>query len=219
MKLNMMGTTASVINPQPNEKNSNQFPDSSCGNSGDNKILLAYATKYGSTREVAEVIGQVSCQAGATVDIKCIKNVKDLSDYDAVIIGSAIQYDQWMPEARKFVTTHQNNLSKIPVAFFFTCLTLSSQTEKAEHQAMAYSDKLYALHPQIKPFSVGRFAGVLDYRKMSFFSRLIARGILTIFGVKEGDYRNWDAIRLWANDVHTKLNLTPAEKGFNSNCG
>ena len=107
-----------------------------------------------------------------------------------------------MPEAIKFVTTHQNSLSKLPVAYFFTCLTLSKQSEKAEHKAMAYSDKLYSLVPQVKPVSVGRFAGVLDYSKMSCFIRLVAKGIFAIIGVTGGDYRCWDAIRSWAKGIH-----------------
>jgi menaquinone-dependent protoporphyrinogen oxidase len=73
-----------------------------------------------------------------------------------------------MPEATEFVTANQNTLSKLPVAYFFTCLALSLQAGKGEKQAMVYSDKLYSLVPQVKPLSVGRFAGVLDYSKMFF---------------------------------------------------
>jgi menaquinone-dependent protoporphyrinogen oxidase len=185
-----------------------QFPESNCGskNKGGYKILVAYASEFGTTGEVAEVIGEALCQEGNTIETKWIKNVKeDLNNYDAVIIGSAIQYDKWMSEATGFVTANQNILSKLPVAYFFTCLTLSKQSEKAEHQAMAYSDKLYALVPQVKPISIGRFAGVLDYSKMSLGFRLIAWGIYAIFGVQEGDYRDWDAIRSWAKSVYFQL--------------
>jgi len=170
------------------------------------KILVAYASEFGTTGEVAEVIGEALCKEGNTVETKWVKNVNDLNNYDAVIIGSAIQYDRWMPEATEFVTAHQNILNKLPVAYFFTCLALSIQNEKAaKKKAMAYSDKLYSLVPQVKPLSVGRFAGVLDYSKMSFFSRLIFKVILSILGVQEGDYRDWEAIRLWAKSMHFKL--------------
>lgn len=188
-----------------------RFSDSSCGNQGGHKILVAYASEFGTTREVAEVIGQVLCQSGASVEIKWVNNVKGLNDYAAVIIGSAIQYDKWMPEARKFVSANQNSLSKLPVAFFFTCLTLSIQTEKTERQAMAYSDKLVSLLPQVKPLSVGRFAGVLDYSKLPFLFRLMFKGISLITGVQEGDYRDWDTIRVWAEGVHAELNRRIAE--------
>ncbi len=178
---------------------------SSSKNKDDYKILIAYATEFGTTGEVAEAIGEVLYQEGNTVETKWVKNVKDVNNYDAVIIGSDIQYDKWMSDATEFVTANQNSLSKLPVAYFFTCLTLSSQSEKAEKQAMAYSDKLVALVPQVKPVSVGRFAGVLDYSKMSFFVRLIFKVISLITGVQEGDYRDWDAIRSWAKSMHFKL--------------
>ena len=61
------------------------------------------------------------------------------------------------------------------------------------------------LVPQVKPVNVGRFAGVLDYSKMSFFFRLIAKGVLAIIGVPGGDYRSWDVIRSWAKGIHFKL--------------
>lgn len=196
-----------LLFPLIGETESIQLPSSSCGNQNDHKILIAYASEFGTTKEVADVIGKVLCQGGAAVEIKWVKNVKDLKNYEAVIIGSAIQYDKWMPEAIKFVTTHQIILRTLPVAFFFTCLTLSKKTEKARRTAMAYSNKLYSLLPQVKPISVGSFAGVLDYSKMSLGFRLIAKGIYAIFGVVEGDYRDWDAIHFWAKDVHSQLNL------------
>jgi menaquinone-dependent protoporphyrinogen oxidase len=200
--------------PQTIEAAKVQFPEANCsGNKKfDRKILITYASEFGTTGEVAEAIGKILCREGNTVETKWVKHVKDLHNYSAVIIGSAIQYDRWMPEAIEFVTANQNILSKLPVAYFFTCLVLSKQTEKAEHRALAYSDKLYALVPQVKPISVGRFAGVLDYGKMPLGFRLIAKGIYIIFRVQEGDYRDRDAIRAWTKDVHSKLNLRITEK-------
>jgi len=128
-----------------------QLPESKCGvkNRTGQKILVTYASQYGTTGEVAEAIGEVLCENGNTVETKWVKNVKDVTGYDAVIVGSPIQYDKWMPEATDFVRMHQNTLSKLPVAYFFTCLTLAHQSEKAERQAETYADKLYALAPKL----------------------------------------------------------------------
>ena len=81
--------------PQTIEAANVQFPESICDskNSGSYKILIAYASQFGTIGEVAEAIGEVLCQAGNIVETKWIKNVKDLNDYDTVIIGNAIQYD------------------------------------------------------------------------------------------------------------------------------
>jgi menaquinone-dependent protoporphyrinogen oxidase len=187
-----------------------QFPESNCGskNKGGHKILIAYASKFGTTGEVAEAIGDVLCQEDNTVETKWVKNVKDLNNYDAVIIGSPIHYDKWMSEATEFVTANQKILQQLPVAYFFTCLKLHKLNPKGDLEAKEYSDKLQALVPQVKPVSIGGFAGVLDYSNMGFFPRLILKAILYKKGVKEGDYRDWDAIRSWAKGVHFKLNLT-----------
>jgi len=168
-------------------------------------ILVAYASQFGSTTGVAETVGDVLAETGATVETKWIKDVTELTAYDAIIIGGAIQYDRWMSEAAAFVTTNQDILSNLPVAYFFTCLTLSKRTEKTERQALAYADKLIALAPQVKPIDIGRFAGVLNYSKMPILYRGMFRAISLITGVKEGDYRDWRAIRAWAKDAATKL--------------
>ena len=139
------------------------------------------------------------------VEVKPLGKIKDITSSNAVIIGSAIQYDKWMPEATEFVLTNQNVLEKMSVAYFFTCMTLSRRNKKNERQAMGYSDRLYALTPRVKPVNIGRFAGAVDYAKMSLPFRLILGGVLTVMGVKEGDYRDWDAIRNWAVGTDLKL--------------
>jgi menaquinone-dependent protoporphyrinogen oxidase len=199
---NLLSTSAAIAG-------NNTFPSSNCGvkNKTGQKVLIIYSSQFGTTAEIAGFIGEVLCQSSATVETKWVNDVEDLNNYDAVIIGSPIQYDRWMLVANEFVRANQIILSKLPVAYFFTCLELSQQTEKTKRKAMSYSDKLYALTPRVQPVSVGRFAGVLDYSKMSFFFRLIAKGIFAIKGVSEGDYRDWDAIRQWAQNVHAKLQV------------
>lgn len=183
-----------------------RFLESDYGNVSGYKVLVAYASGYGTTSEVADVVGQVLSEGGATVETRRIRNVNDVGKYDAVIVGSAIQYDRWMPEARRFVTANKNVLSKLPVAYFFTCLTLSRRTEKTMRQAKAYSDKLHLLAPEVAPVSVGRFAGVLDYGRLPFFISLIFKGVFSIIGLREGDYRDWDTIRDWAHGIQSELN-------------
>jgi menaquinone-dependent protoporphyrinogen oxidase len=180
-----------------------RFPESNCSskNKDGRKILIAYASESGSTVEVAKAIGGTLCEEGNTVDTKWIKTVKDLSNYDVVVIGSPIIYENWMPEVRKFVKDNQDILKHMPVAYFITCMALSSKKEGALQQAIEYSDKLCNLYPQVKPVSVGRFAGVLDYSKISFVKRMLAKAAMSIHNVKEGDYRDWNAIRSWAKSI------------------
>ena len=180
-----------------------QFPESACGskNKGGHKILIAYASEFGTTSEVAEAVGDTLCEDGNTVETLWIKNVKDINNYDAVIIGSAILYEKWMPEAREFVKNNQDTLKNMPVAYFITCMALSSKEDAAMQQAIEYSDKICNLEPQVKPVSVGHFAGVLDYSKLSFLKRTLTKTAMARHKVKEGDYRDWNAIRSWAKSI------------------
>lgn len=168
----------------------------------DHKILVAYESHFGSTAEVAKFIGNQLTSDSSKIDIKRISEVDDLSSYAKIIIGSAIQYDKWMPEARAFVISNRKILAQLPVAFFFNCLALSKKTDKTEKKANLYSEKLYALAPEVNPISIGRFAGVLNYAKMSLGSRVFAKGLFAIIGVKEGDYRDWNAIGDWSKSLN-----------------
>ena len=85
------------------------------------KILVAYATRAGSTTEAAQAIAEALRALyswGDTVDVLPVKAVNDLSPYRAVIAGSAIRMGHWLPEAVDFVTKNQAELAKVPVAFF-----------------------------------------------------------------------------------------------------
>ncbi|MHA2254126.1 MAG: flavodoxin domain-containing protein [Candidatus Kariarchaeaceae archaeon] len=173
------------------------------------KVLVAYETGSGSTEEVADFIGNILSQDGNIVEIKNIRDEIDLTSYDSIIIGSANRYDNWMSNARKFVKNNQKILSKMPVAFFFTCLVLSTKTDKTIRQAKGYSDKLFDIAPQVKPISVGGFAGVLDYSKISLLPRLILKLYIFVIlrlkervRVREGDYRDWDAINSWVKSIN-----------------
>jgi menaquinone-dependent protoporphyrinogen oxidase len=196
-----------LLLPLESEASGIKLPESSCGveNKNGPKVLIAYASQCGSTGEVAEAIGDVLCQCGDFAETKWVKSVKALNGYSAVIIGSAIHKSRWMPEATDFVTTNQNTLSKLPVAYFFTCLTLSVDTDKARRKAMTFLEPLQTEAPRVKPVSVGRFAGVLDYSKLSFMYRTVMKRKMKERGIQEGDYRDWNAIRSWAAEVHVKL--------------
>ena len=177
-----------------------EFNESSCGgeNEMSDKILVAYASKCGSTGEVAEAIGQALCDAGAAVDVRLAQNVTDVSPYRAVIVGSAIRMGRWLPEAAKFVETHREALSQVPVAYFLTCMTLEDDTEENRRTVAAYLDPVREI---VQPVGVGLFAGVMDPSKLSFVFRLMMKAM----GTPEGDFRDWEAIRAWADGLRPAL--------------
>jgi menaquinone-dependent protoporphyrinogen oxidase len=184
-----------------------QFPQSSCGINKTKapKFLVAYASRCGSTGGVAEAIGQSLCHNGAIVDIRLINDVTDLTAYEAVIVGSAIRSDRWLPEAIAFVEKNRQLLSGIPVAYFLTCLTMSQPSKKTQGKARSYLNPVITATPEVKPVDIGLFAGVLDYGKLPFHIRLVMKIKMSSKGVSEGDYRDWEAIRRWSEDLRSKF--------------
>ena len=162
------------------------------------KILVAYATKAGSTAEAVEAVGEELRNMGAEVDVRLAKDVKDLKQYSAVILGTGIRMGKWVPEATKFVETNREALSQVPVAFFVVCLTMKEDTEENRRTVEAYLDPVCEV---AKPLGKGLFAGVIDYSKLSFSARMMTKAMK----ISEGDFRDWETIRAWAQQAYDSL--------------
>jgi len=162
------------------------------------KILVTYATRAGSTFEVAEQVAEVLRAAGATVDVKPVPAVHEVKGYDAVIVGSAIRMGHWLPEAVAFVQAHRETLSHIPTAYFLVSGLLRDDTPGMRRKVLAFLDPVRTI---LEPTSIGLFAGKMDYSKMDWLDRSIAEAVSS----SEGDWRNWEAIRCWAHDLQTNL--------------
>lgn len=179
-----------------------KFTEGKCTGRMDKKILIAYASKYGSTGGVADAIGKELCARGASADVALIKNVKNIGSYQGVVVGSAIYMGKWMSEAIDFVKKNRDVLRRMPVAYFLVCMTLSKPTEENRAEVLAYMAPILKEVPEIKPVGLGTFAGAMHYENLSW----IYKKILKSKGTPEGDYRDWNAIRTWARDpVHTKF--------------
>ena len=158
-------------------------------------ILLAYATRFGSTQEVAEVIAAVLRETGLKVDLQPMTEVRTLDNYDAVVVGAAIYNAKWNVVAHQFVSQYQEALTQLPVAIF--TLGPLSASEAAKRNSRRQLDNELTKYPWLKPVAVEIFAGKYDPSKpgMGFFDRF----------VPARDIRNWDAIRAWANTLSVQL--------------
>lgn len=169
-----------------------------------NTILVAYASRAGSTAEVAEAIGKILAQGGAQIEVRPMKDVEDLTPYRAVVAGSAIQNKQWLPEAMQFIQTHQAALTQRPFSAFLVCMTLAMKN--ADKYRGFVENFLQPVRALVKPVSEGLFAGVLDISKVPSASDRFKFRLSVIFGVwTEGDHRDWNAIRSWADSIRPLL--------------
>ncbi|MBI1793233.1 MAG: flavodoxin domain-containing protein [Chloroflexi bacterium] len=170
-----------------------------------NKVLVTYSSRTGWTVGVAEAIGKTLAENGMQADVIPMKEVKDLSTYNAVVAGSAVRNKTWLPEAVQFIRTHQDELKRKPFAAFLVCMTLAMPN--GENYRSHISTWLDPVRTLVKPVSVEFFAGGLNISKIESFSDRLMFRVSVMFGVwKEGDHRNWNAIKEWA--VQLKLLLS-----------
>ncbi len=127
------------------------------------RILVAYASRAGSTGGVAESIGETLAVSGTKVEVRRMREVHDLTPYCAVVAGSAIHGGKWLPEAMRFLQAQQATLARKPFAVFLVCATMSSPTESFRQGVGTWMDPVRAL---VRPLSEGLFAGALDASKL-----------------------------------------------------
>ena len=164
------------------------------------KILVTYASRAGATGEVADAIGRELGKSGFSVDVRQAKEATDLSAYSAVVLGSAIYMGGWMSDGTKFVEKHRETLSRMPLATF-TVSMLMVDRPKEHQQLIATHFTESEQQPRLQPVSNGIFAGRIDFSKLPFFYRTIAK----MMKAEEEDRRDWDAIRAWAGEMAPQL--------------
>ena len=163
------------------------------------KILVAYATRAGSTAEVADFIGKTLAKSGAAVDVRPVKKVKSLNGYTAVVAGSGIRAGRVYSEITGFVKDHKAELNTIPTVFFVVNMTMKDDTPENRAIVNAYLDPLRA---EVTPVDVGLFAGTMKYDRLGFFARF---AVTRMVKTPEGDFRDWNAIEAWTNALAPKL--------------
>lgn len=170
------------------------------------KILVTYASRTGSTTGVAEAIAKTLTENGAEVDLLPMQEVKDVTQYRAVVADSAVQSQQWLPEAMGFMRANQAALRQKPFAMFSVCMTLAMRDgEKYRPQVVEW---LAPVRAMVHPVSEGLFAGVLDIQKIPSISQRLKFHLSVATGVwSEGDHRDWEAIHDWAGSFLGAFNL------------
>lgn len=169
-------------------------------------ILVAYATRYGSTQEVAEAVAATLRESGLEVDIQPIRKVRSLTGYKAVVLGAAIYYGLWHKDAVNFLTKNESALTQRPVAVF--ALGPNSTDENERQDCQAQLDKELAKFPWLKPVVTELFGGRYPSKLRFPDSMIAALPASPMHGKPASDARDWPAIRAWASNLAT--NLQPA---------
>jgi menaquinone-dependent protoporphyrinogen oxidase len=168
--------------------------------SNSNCVLVAYASKRGSTRGVAERIASVLRECGHEVEIEPVEQVVDVSGWRAVVLGSPVYDGSWLPEAAELVRRNLDRLGALPL-WLFSVGSFGDQHRvvgglmKKEPREMAHF--LRAL----KPRDYRVFAGVIAAESWPLYGKLL----LWLFGSRSGDNRDWRSIEAWAATIAEAL--------------
>lgn len=166
----------------------------------DKKVLIAYGSKYGATKEIAEKIGEVLKQEGLMADVVSADKVKDIADYQGVVIGSAAYIGGWRKEVNNFIKKHEQTLAERGVWIFS-----SGPTEKGDPvkllQGWLYPSGLKEIIERIKPRDITVFHGVINAQKLNFLEKYMLKMVKT----EIGDFRDWDMIAGWAKGIAEAL--------------
>lgn len=184
-------------------------------------ILLAYITECGSTEDVARTVAETLQSQGLEVEMKHFHEINTLEGYDGAIIGAPMILG-WHRAALQFIHKHQQALSQIPTAYFFTAMSLTDMGEKQAQSIPVWLDPDLAVPPRkpgkpglkeryasvsnylgralkaapgIKPISAAFFGGKLAYYQLKPLPMLF---VMLIIQAQPGDKRNFDNIRAWA---------------------
>jgi menaquinone-dependent protoporphyrinogen oxidase len=159
-------------------------------------ILVTYASKHGATEGIAQRIAARLAAGGRAAEARSVAEVTDLVGADAVILGSAVYAGSWMKEAAEFARRHAEELTRVPV-WLFSSGPLGEDIEDTEEQPRQLPDLRDRLHPRGHRV----FFGALDRDALGFAERMIVKAVKA----PDGDFRDWDAIDAYADEIAASL--------------
>jgi menaquinone-dependent protoporphyrinogen oxidase len=160
------------------------------------KVLVAVASKHGSTREIGGVIAEELHNAAIDAYLRDVSEVSDIFGYDAVVLGSAIYMGKWLPEARQFAEQHRVDLARVPV-WLFSSGPLGADSPQPDNDPQALAAPLGGV--KVRDHRV--FVGKLDPAGLRLNEWLAAKMVKA----PAGDFRDWDDIRGWARGIAQSL--------------
>lgn len=159
------------------------------------RVLVAVASKHGSTREIADRIGEVLRRQGLDATVSPAESVAGADGYAAVILGSAVYAGRWMKEARELADRVGSSEVTPPVWLFSSGPV--GEPPKPEEDPVDVAPIAEALSARDHRV----FAGKLDRSLLGFGER----AIVTALRAPEGDFRDWAEISEWARAIAASL--------------
>lgn len=170
-------------------------------------VLIAYATAHGSTRGVAERIAGRLGEAGFAATVAPVDEAPDVGQHEAVVVGSALHSQAWLPEARRFVDANVEQLAQRPT-WLFTVGTIGETSSFLPRPIARLGSRLRKDSAELAGWRSA--IGVRDHR---YFAGAISPDhwspvgnvVLRLLGGRHGDHRDWDDIDAWSDRIAAGL--------------
>jgi menaquinone-dependent protoporphyrinogen oxidase len=176
-------------------------------------VLVAYASRHGATQGIAERIADRLRAAGLAAEARRVSDVRDVSGYDAFVIGSAAYMFHWLKEAREFVNRHRAVLAARPVWLFSSGPVGTDTMDKEGRDVLVVNEpkEFDELRGMLHPQGVRVFFGAWDptARPAGLMERLVLRMPAVREALPTGDFRDWPAIEAWADSIAAELGAAP----------
>ncbi len=177
------------------------------------KILVAYASRHGATKGIAEHIAATLEGTGLDVTVRPVTDTGPLDDYGAFVIGSAAYLGGWLGEATGFVRHHRDLLANHPVWLFSSGpVSADAVDAKGRDQLEAATPKEFGEFARsIRPRDERVFFGAYDPDAApgGLAERIMAKSMRLMPAIRNalpvGDFRDWPAIQAWAEQIAREL--------------
>lgn len=164
------------------------------------KLLIAYASKRGATAEIAQAIGKELMARGVQADVRPVREIRDISGYDAAVLGSAMYIGLWRKEAVAFLKKNAGRLAALPT-WIFICGPTGEGDPMELMNGWLYPKSLAPVIETIRPRAIACFGGRIETAALNPFERWIVNNVKA----PAGDYRDWDAVAAWAGTICDQL--------------
>ena len=172
-------------------------------------VLVAYATRHGSTRGIAERIAERLRARGLEADTRPASEVRDASRYDAFVVGGAAYMFHWLGDATSFVERNRALLADRPT-WLFSSGPLGTDTLDKEGRPVLETTvpkEFPRLRELVRPRGARVFFGAMDpaARPIGIAERFVALMPAAREAMPRGDFRDWPAIEAWADEIAETL--------------
>lgn len=162
-------------------------------------VLVTAASRHGGTQRIADEIAARLAEHGHTAVVRPPKDLAAVDGFDAVVLGSAVYAGRWLGEALEFADTHAAALRLVPV-WIFASGPIGDPPMPAEP-----AEDTGRIAGELGAHAAVTFGGRLAYAELDAGERMIVRAVRA----HDGDHRDWEAIRAFADEVAVTLAPTP----------